>query len=63
MAICHGRDFTGSESEHVWAVASKEDEEQWFICNRQLQSLDAPSLCQVLGLWKEAERIWEAPQN
>lgn len=35
-----------------WFVTS-EDEEQWFICNRQLQSLDAPSLCQVLGLWKE----------
>ena len=34
----------------------KEDEEQWFRSNSQLQSLDAPSLCRVLELWKEASR-------
>lgn len=35
-----------------WFVTS-EDEEQWFRSNSQLKSLNAPSLCRVLELWKE----------
>lgn len=40
-----------------WFV-TLEDEEQWFRSNSQLQSLDAPSLCRVLELWKEDDSYY-----